>query len=378
MRNTGTTAEEFLGLLEPGGRDPYLIVRAAGRARWALPTGSPRLFRASMGVYTPGTARAIAAWYGAGIAAVAGLGGVLPGERRTVDVPLARTLGVIVGHREVSLAIATSFDGQGCVVGAIDPSGAPVAFAKLAPSGDEAAASRLQTEAEILSRVSGKLPRVRVPAVLHIGPIGDHVALVVTAVPGRPGLFPSRLGARRVDAAAEIFSIRGPDTTLGAHLGGDPDDAGWRRRTAEVRACLRGVADLPIPSGLVHGDFAAWNLLEHRSGIGVIDWELARFDGLPYWDLWHLVVQAGGLARSAGAPRSIRESLRGQGALADMLDRYADRCGVPSGIAHDVLLVYLVRSAASLIVAADGGASDARRGLAFRARMLDEALEVLA
>jgi hypothetical protein len=376
LSSSVTGKQEFLGLLERGGDTPYLVISDEGRPRWAFPTSPTSVLRASMAVYTPGTARAVAAWYGAGAIAAVGLGTLLPGRRRSVHLPLTDALSRIAGIGEAHLAVASSFQGDRCVVAIIDSTGRPRAFAKIAPIEDAGAAERLQTEARTLERVSAAVTHVRVPSVLHLGTLGRHLALVVTVVPGRPGFHPSRLSWRRADAAAEIFSVRGPSTTIDEHLALDVTDPAWRRRLAEVRAATRAVADVPLATGIVHGDFAAWNLLEYRGRVGIVDWEQARFDGLPFWDLWHFVVQAAGLARSSGSLRAVREAIRGRGPLVQTLDRYAEMCEVPSGIATDILLVYLLRTALGLIDAAELGAGDARRGLAFRTRLLDEALEI--
>ncbi len=43
-----------------------------------------------------------------------------------------------------------------------------------------------------------------------------------------------------------------------------------------------------VPTMLVHGDFAPWNLRRHpRRGNVLVDWEWADFDGLPAYDLLH-------------------------------------------------------------------------------------------
>ncbi len=377
MSSSVIRADAFLGLFERGGDVPYLVIDDGDRPRWAFPVSPTNVLRSSMAVYTPGTAKAVAGWYGAGLAVGAGFGRLLPGRRNAVRLSLASTLSTIAACPDAHFAVASSFDGHRCVVGIIDASGTPRAFAKIAWSHDEAAADRFRTEAQVLEHVSGSLTGVRVPRLLHIGTLGDHFALVVTAVPGKPGLHPSRLGRRRIDAATEIFSMRGPGTSLDEHLNIVVADPGWAQRLRDVRGATEAIADLPLASGLVHGDFASWNLLEDRGRVGIVDWEQARFAGLPFWDPWHFTVQAASLARSSGALRAIREAIRGYGALAETLRWYAERCDVPAGISSDVLLVYLVETGIGLIDAASLGATDARQALAFRGRLLDEAMEVL-
>jgi aminoglycoside phosphotransferase (APT) family kinase protein len=46
--------------------------------------------------------------------------------------------------------------------------------------------------------------------------------------------------------------------------------------------------DISIPTMLVHGDFAPWNLRNHpKNGYVLVDWEWASFVGLPAHDLLH-------------------------------------------------------------------------------------------
>ena len=46
--------------------------------------------------------------------------------------------------------------------------------------------------------------------------------------------------------------------------------------------------DTGLPSVLIHGDFAPWNIRELPSGeCTLIDWELARLNGIPLYDLCH-------------------------------------------------------------------------------------------
>jgi hypothetical protein len=46
--------------------------------------------------------------------------------------------------------------------------------------------------------------------------------------------------------------------------------------------------DISIPTMLVHGDFAPWNMRNHPTkGYVLVDWEWADFTGLPAYDLLH-------------------------------------------------------------------------------------------
>lgn len=369
---------DFLGVLVPGGDIPYLVVSDGTRPRWALPTSLRDALRASLAIYTPGTITGMAAWQAARLAIGSGLGSLLPGSRRVLRAPLSHALAEIVGIDEIHLAVASSMDGRRCVIGMIDALGRMRGFAKVASGADAISRARLLAEADGLERLGGSVRTMEVPRVLHLGPLEDFEALVVSPIRGRPGLHPSRLSRRRVDAAAQIFTIRGPTTTIRDQLDFGADDVPWDRRIDAVRAATRPVADLPLPSGLVHGDFAAWNLLEEDGRVaGIVDWEQARFVGPPFWDLWHFCVMAAGPGRSRGALAAMRRAVRGRGRLAGALRRYATACDVPVRIAPDMLLVYLARTGAEGIDHMRAGIEGAHRGIAFRARLLDEMLEVL-
>jgi tRNA A-37 threonylcarbamoyl transferase component Bud32 len=378
MPGNAAVQQNFLGTLEPDGRIPYLLVPSGPKPRWAFPMVDRRVLKASMSVYMPGTARAIAAWYAAALTAGTGLGSLLPGARRSVDAPMARELAAIVGLQEAYLAVASSFDGERCVIAIVDAHGNLRGFAKVARGDDAVSIARLQTEADVLRRLETTIPGIELPRVLRDGRMGELEVLVITAIRGRPGVHPSKLTRRRVDAAAQIFSVRGKATTISQQLDFEMEDARWAERLEAVRTASEAVADLPLPSGLVHGDFAAWNLIEHGRRVGVVDWEHANFDGLPYWDVWHFSVQAAGPARSDFALHAIHRAVRGEGKLGEALNRYATMSGVPVGLAPDVLLVYLVRRASTVIERSRLNVEDANRALPFLGRLLDEALEVLS
>jgi hypothetical protein len=48
-----------------------------------------------------------------------------------------------------------------------------------------------------------------------------------------------------------------------------------------------------VPSTIVHGDFAPWNLREHAGKVCAFDWEYAELDGLPLIDETHYRLQVG-------------------------------------------------------------------------------------
>jgi hypothetical protein len=368
--------DAFLGLLKPGGRVRYLVVSEGGRPRFALPTTTSRVFGASMAAYRPTTTRALMAWRAARAMSRVGLGALLPGRRMLLQPRLGPFLEEIAHASGAYVSAAASFHGDRCVLGMIDGGGHLLGFAKVAPASNEPAVQRLRVEAQILHRLDGKLGSVRIPRVLHHGAHEGFEILVVTPLSGHPRFDASRLTGRRIDAAARIFSLRGPPTTIAEHLDFAAGDDGWDRRRDTVRTVTEPIAGVSLPSGLVHGDFAPWNLIDDGRRIGVIDWEYARSDGLPFWDLWHFAVLTAVSVGRDRMRRSILRAMLGEGRLAGALARYAETCRVPVGLAPDILLVYLVRQGAIVLEQARAGATDARRGLRAWARLLDACIAI--
>jgi hypothetical protein len=365
-----TGSPEFLELFRPEGSASYLILFADGRPRWVLPLGGRRVLRTAMAVYTPVTRRGLAAWYGARAMASCGLGGLLPGRRLAARPPLMDSVSPLVGLGTGHVAAASSFDGRRSVLCFIDDSARIRAFVKLAWSDHHAEA--LRREANALQRLAGTTS-IRVPRLIFSGELEGFETLILTPVAGRPRLRPGSLG-RIVRTSVAVFRLgaeRGPLSASIPWMETNRDE--WRRLVVETRAAIEPWGERPVPLGVVHGDFAPWNLLEAGRSVGVVDWEEARFDGLPFWDLWHYAVQTAALTRRPRSSRAIHRAIRGEGPLWHALRSYAADLGVPIELARVILPLYLAVTGPQL--AGDGARSDDAD--AFRRRLLEEALEAL-
>jgi hypothetical protein len=365
----------FLGLLREGTGTPYLVLTDRGRARWALPADSPSVLQTAMSVHAPATPAGITRWHLARLVAGSGLGELLPGRRCRAEVPLAPALTEMLGVRDVRIGIAESFGGDRCVLLVIEPSGRARAFVKVTSSSEQI--PRLEQESENLRGLNGVRGILDVPNPLYCGPMGEYWSLALTPIHGRTGLMTWKLDRKRVDAAAVIFGKKKGQSELAERLPSTvPGDTEWAERLLRVRSYLGDSAHRPVPLGFSHGDFAPWNVFVRGSRVGVLDWEAADRQGLPFWDLWHFAVSAMHVAPGAIALRTIREALHGRGSLMPLLRRYAHRTHVPIESARAVLILYLTLSGLHLLEEAAEGRRDQTVGLASRERLLDEALEV--
>jgi hypothetical protein len=366
----------FLGLLNEGKGTPYLVLSKAGRERWALPADRPAILRAAMGVHSPSTMGGVAQWHLGRLAAVTPLARLMPGRRSIAQVSLTDALAQLLRVDEPKVAVAESFGGERCVLMVLDSKARVRAYAKVTANPHHT--EHLQREHSTLQRLDGVRAALDAPTSLYTGPLGRYWCLVLSPVHGGPGLRPWRLDRRRVDATAELFRPGANQATTRDSIPlEEPRDPSWTTRLHAVHELLDGSVDAPLPTGLVHGDFAPWNVLTNGSRVGIVDWEAADFEGLPFWDLWHFILSATSVAPPSGSVAAVRAALRNQGPLMPALEHYAERVGVPVTSGRSVLVAYLAISGTKLVEEAASGRGDHLQALRWRERLLDEALEVL-
>jgi hypothetical protein len=173
------------------------------------------------------------------------------------------------------------------------------AYVKVGPLDDEG----LRREADALGHLDGG-GAVAVPRLRWMGEWGERFVLATEAVDstGPP---------RRADA--------------------------W----SVLDTCIAMSSGLAGNGAVVHGDFAPWNLLGTRTGLVVVDWENARFELDPLYDLTHFVVQQGVLGRRHGPADAVRLLTGADGPGV----RYLDAMGLPAASAADLVRSYLARVA---------------------------------
>jgi Phosphotransferase enzyme family len=371
-----TGVSELLELFRQEGSASYVVLSTQGRPRWVLPLAGRRVLRSAIAVYTPVTLRGLAAWHAARAVVSGGFGRLLPGRRFSARPPLMDSVAPLIGIERGHVAAASSFDGERGVLCVIDDSGRIRAFVKLAWSDHHE--ESLRRESDTLERLKGLPTTVQLPRVIFSGELEGFATLVITPVLGRPRLRPGGLGAQLVQASGTIFRFGAGRRPLAAALPAmQTEDPEWSRLLGETQVAIEPWAERPVPVGLVHGDFAPWNLLEAGRSVGVVDWEEARFDGLPFWDLWHYAVQTAALTRRSRSTRALHRAIRGEGPLWPALRSYASSVGIPVELSRVILPLYLAATGPEPVRDGGIGEHDRSDSRSFRRRLLEEALEVL-
>jgi Phosphotransferase enzyme family len=184
----------------------------------------------------------------------------------------------------------------------------------------------------------GRFEAEGLPASLETAAIGERLSTLLARRP-RPAL------AAVDEIAAWILRV-GHETALPPAALGDERRRlvehvlpPWRRRGAPADL----VARLPeLPAVLQHNDLGSWNLVVRPGGGFVaLDWEGARRNGLPLWDLLYFLVDALPLLEGALTPEhratSALRVLRGESPLSETLFSWLRRGAAAAGVPRDAV-----------------------------------------
>lgn len=309
--------------LDPG--PVWVALPWARSPRWFLPREPAENARASLFVYHPVTLRSRAGWE---------IGRALAGRdtfRLRRGSPLVpREVWQAAGHmipEGGGLSVARANHPGRFLSLVFARGGEPVAFVKIAR--DTMGCRALEAEHRALEEF-GPL----VPTPLFVPPVISHSSgvLVLEPVRWRPRILPWRL-SEDVAFSLGVF---------------------FRRTTPDGGA-----------TGAAHGDFAPWNLLETETGWALVDWENCRRADLPYFDLFHFLVQSNSELRRP-TKHAILEGLRLRGWVGRVVGAYAEGAQVDVRQADGFLREYIRVSAKELDLAAPGRGVRVRTKLSSR------------
>jgi len=185
---------------------------------------------------------------------------------------------------------------------------------------DSAFNNRLENEVAMLRRLEevDLGPNVQVPRASTLGSSAGLAIAVESSVEGEPFAAQASLEPDDPALAIAVDAL----TRLGAATKAPASATALRdaltvnldrcnrlyeltsRERAFLTTRIERVVDLDCPTVLMHGDPGTWNLLlTPDSRLGILDWEAAEPDGLPLWDLFHLLRSYATLASSNWLPQ---------------------------------------------------------------------------
>jgi thymidylate kinase len=298
---------------------------SSGNTRWVLPRTPRSIAEAGLHIYHPVTVRGLVGWHLARAAASMGLFALMPRG----DTPDRMVMERVSPHvpEGGTLAVARTNHPGRFVALILDSEGNSVAVAKLAS--DELGRSKLRGEAAHIDLFSDRLSLpLNTPRIVDF----EDGLLLMEAVEWQSRLRPWRLPKDVAFALGRFY-------------------AGCRE-------------DGSTNSGSTHGDFAPWNLLKSKTGWVLLDWEEARIDGEPFWDVFHFLVQGHALLRRPTAS-SLLSGIDGGGWVGEGIRAYASSAGLTPEEASTWFHFYLEHSQRGLNPQTDDGRAglNARRAL---------------
>ena len=292
----------------------FAILPGVEDARWFLPLGagnfSAEAFRWLYRPYRPGArlkhgavraaARAgLPFWYRDHVYVA----------QRTAS-PLETTLEGVLESSGVRLGLFAGAPGlQKPTFVVLDSAGKALAFAKLAT--EQSARTHLEREKRTLLRLAGMPDQHSLaPRLLFEGVVDERYVTVQTPLEGRSGparlldaheRFLDCLRGRQKRSAGSTEFIRSLAEGIESL-----ESAQERGFLAGILARLRPALDsLLIPTTIVHGDFAPWNLRYLHDRISAFDWERSSVEGIPLVDALQHQLQVGFLLRNWSVTRAL-------------------------------------------------------------------------
>ena len=110
---------------------------------------------------------------------------------------------------------------------------------------------------------------------------------------------------------------------------------------AQVELRINNIVNHKIPTVTMHGDFVSYNMKTKDDKILLIDWEFSR-KGLPLFDLFHFIFQAGIQVRKLSCERILFEVLDKKSVNYKYLIHYMKNADVDEILLPDLFTLYLV------------------------------------
>ncbi|HEX3355805.1 MAG TPA: phosphotransferase [Tepidisphaeraceae bacterium] len=280
-------------------------------ARWFVPLDSPAVSSAGFSLYSPAKFSARLKVAAARLATHSGLSFWYRDEiviaQRTLP-PIEQKMAELFPGREIRLALSSGAPeparNRKTSIAVIATDGTIVGFAKIA--GSELSQQLLQDESQILPQLTRR--GIVAPELLFTGEVDGASLMLQKPLTGKP--VPARFSENK---QAFLHSLRSNQTlrasesnfiaTLITRIEHLPIP---RPELADaLHESLATLDEMHVPSTVIHGDFAPWNLREHHGKIAAFDWEYADLDGLPLIDETHYRIQVGYLLEKWNIPHAV-------------------------------------------------------------------------
>ncbi len=207
-------------------------------------------------------------------------------------------------------------------------------------SNKEKAEKRIKNEARILSTLNSRVSsQPHVPFLYFTGELNGQQILAQSALKGQKG-------SKFLTPLVFSFMEKLVDGTV-AIMAGLPLWQEIKNRVLSYSSLAgfwpgieKQLVQASIPLTVMHGDFAPWNTKVHGDKLKVFDWESARIKGLPFFDIFHYLLQYGFLVNRWSADKAIfkiQDLCKSRG-----FQSYMQKANLPPKIIDGLLELYLL------------------------------------
>jgi hypothetical protein len=269
-------------------------------ARWFVPLDSPAVSTAAFSLYSPARFSARMKVAAAKIAAYSRLplwyrDQIIIAQQTAPSIE--RKMAELFAGTQVRLALSSGAPeparNRKVSAAVIDMRGRIIGFAKIA--GSELSLRLLRDESRALPELARR--NIGAPELLFAGEVDGALVTLQKPLQGKP--VSSKMNQGKLALLASLRSPRQQFASESNLVTSLPEriDALTVDRAAELRDALDEITptldQMRVPSTIIHGDFAPWNLREHDGRTVAFDWEYAELDGLPLFDQTHYALQVG-------------------------------------------------------------------------------------
>ena len=287
----------------------FAILPSRKKARWLLPLTNKALALDGFELYKPFSTGARMMKTLVLLVRATGWSGWVQDEVLIASrslLPIERLLSDVTGENQFifTLSLGTPGAFQKLTVQVMRPDGVILGYLKMPLT--DAAGQRLSNEAEFLRKLA-TFPEMRshVPRLLFGGLWNGLNILFESPLEGTVG--PTRLTSLHKEFLDRLRDCR--PVVLPGQIVAHQTAQRWERVARRMgmkweelgREALRiagkELHGFPVPCGFHHGDFAPWNLRQHRGGLLAYDWESATCEEPNLWDKFHFLVQTESLLK---------------------------------------------------------------------------------
>lgn len=298
----------------------YAIIPGFCNPRWIVPLKSRWVSYSSLKLYNPAKPYAKVRKRAISVLSRIGLGRLLLQNRLVIvkkmgphspdTKGLHNLLSEVLGRKNIEIALSTGTPGYYRKVTAqvMASDGKILAYAKLADT--DQAKKLLEQEARILRRLEGlTILSGEIPRILHFSPWGKGTILVQSNVRKPYSYRPKNFNDNLISFLSELFGKSATLQTLGgtaclSQLENNIQklkgriSKNWKYRLSKSLEIIhKNLASESIPLGICHGDFTPFNIYIDRGSLSVFDWEYAREESIPFYDIFHFLIQASALRK---------------------------------------------------------------------------------